>query len=272
MRATILVLFVALAAGCGDDSGGGTDLAAAAGDDLAASADLAGDLGCSFGTFPGFGGVQTATSFDCSCGCMIDSMELDGVAGIWGKSTTSGAMFVPMPGVGLGVSLTTSGTLEQAGLASEAGPSFPSVFYLDGDFDLLVDYDFGATPPPGPAELVLGVRKPEVLSGTPQYEVERERLADGSDAYATMLGGVPATLKPTTATHGTLELQRVGYTLTSLADGQQVATLVSNYPGRLVVTLAATLSGCSGDAGASCGYQPRWHLMRLNSGKLVNMP
>lgn len=274
MRVFFVLVLALAAGGCDDDTTStAADLAAGGGDDLAAPADLAGDLGCTVRQFPGFPGVQTSEArFDCPCGCMIDTMDENAVSPLWGASTTSGARFQPLPNVGLAVVLQSAGGLEQGGLASEAGPSFPSQFYLDGDFDLLVDYDLGPTPPPGEAHLVLGVRKPTTLSGTTQYEVEREHGADGSDAYATMLGGVPPVTQPTTATHGTLELKRQHFTLTSYADGQLISTLIASEAGRSVVTLAAALVGCSDVDAGSCSFAPRWHHVRLASGTIVNLP
>lgn len=265
------VLVLALAAGCGDDTSAGSADLSAAGD--AGLGDLGvGDLACVPAIFGGFPGPATPERLDCPCGCVVDAFDGTTVASpVWAKSNTSGAAFVSMPGVGLGVMLTSAGGLEMGSLASEGLPL--SSFYLDGDFDLRVDYDLGATPPPGAANLVLGVRAPGTLSGTEQYEVRRQQLADGENGYAAHLGGVPDVVVPTTATHGTLRLTRQAYTVTAFADGTQLTTLISQYAGRVVITLAATLEGCTvGDAGASCGYTPRWHRLVLASGRLINQP
>jgi hypothetical protein len=274
--AALALLVGAGVIGCDDDSTGGpTDLSGHA-DDLPFPLirDMAGgDAGCTYRQFPGFIGAQTSPAqFACGCGCLIDSFETATVSPLWGPSHTAGASFSPMPGVGLGIMLTSSNnSLEQAGLASEGLPT--SQFYLDGDFDLRVEYDLGATPPPGHANLVLGVRKPTALTGPMQYEVRREQLANGSNSYATMLGGVPAVMQPTTATHGTLRLTRQGFTVNAYADGTLLSTLIAQEASRLVVTLAATLEGCTvSDMGASCGYTPRWHKLELLSGTLVNRP
>ena len=264
------VLVLALAAGCGDDTSSSTDLSAIS--DAGLGSDLGvGDLACGLRLFAGFDPPSTPEKLDCPCGCLVDALDGTSVSPLWGASHSSGAAFVPMPGVGLGVMLTSAGGLEVGSLASEGLPS--SAFYLDGDFDLRVDYDLGATPPPGAANLVLGVRAPGTLSGTQQYEVRRQQLADGENGYAARLGGVPDVVVPTTASHGTLRLTRQAYTLTAYADGQMITTLISQYAGRLVITLAATLEGCTvADAGGSCGYTPRWHRVVLTSGALINQP
>ncbi|MDB4969481.1 MAG: hypothetical protein JWN44_5170 [Myxococcales bacterium] len=274
MRAVLIAAL--LLSGCDDDStnSSAADLSAG-GDDLSlAGRDLAGgDMPCAYRTFTGFIAGQTTPSyFSCACGCLIDSFESAAVSPLWGASMSTNASFVPMTGVGLGVALTSSSnTLEQGGLASEGRPT--SQFYLDGDFDLRVEYDFGATPPPGSARLILGVRKPQSLNGTPQYEIEREQRADGANYYETMLGGVPAQMVATTETKGVLRLTRQGFTLTAYAGATQVSTLIAQEAGRLVVTLAATLQGCTvSDLGTSCGYTPRWHKLELSSGTLVNLP
>jgi len=279
MRTWLVAALLMGAVGCDDDDSTGppADLSFGPFDegggppqrDLAAR-----DGSCTYRLFPGFiGGMPTSeVRFDCSCGCLIDSFEGTVVSPLWGASHTGGASFMPMAGVALGITLTSSSnTLEQAGLASEGLPT--SQFYLDGDFDLRVEYDLGPTPPPGAANLVLGVRKPQTLTGTPQYEIRREQLGDGSNYYATMLGGVPPVMQPTSATHGTLRLTRTGFTVTASADGTLISTLIAQEAGRLVMTLAATLQGCTvSDLGTSCSYTPRWHKLELLSGTLVNLP
>jgi hypothetical protein len=271
MRAICVALLLATV-GCGDDSTGSSSLDMSG----SSSSDLAGtgpDLtGCTPRSFQGFPGTANLLRFDCSCGCSIDGLQNNLVNSMWGTPHSSGASFVPMQGVGLGIALSYSGaaTAEYGSLVSEGATS---PFYLDGDFDMLVDYDLGATPPPGVARLILGVRNPTTLSGTPVYEIERLHQADGSDDYATMLGGVPPVFVTTTATKGTLRLTRAGFMLTSYADGNQVSMLIAQSAGRLAITLTATLGGCTtSDGGSSCGYTPRWKLLRMSAGTLVNLP
>jgi hypothetical protein len=270
----LLLLIGGCISGCGDDKpgpDGGT------GDDLGGggdggSADLAGevrDMTCVPHAFLGFAGDNSVFhEQDCSCGCVVDAFENNLTNAMWGRSVSNGAVFTPMQGVGLGVELTftTPGTLESGGLASE-GPT--AQFYLDGDFDITVEYDLGSTPPPGTSHLVLGTRTPGTSGGTFHYEVERYHHDDGSDSYETNLGGIAKSGGSTTATHGTLRLTRSAFVVTSYADGQQLSTLIAQNGDRLLVTLAATLSTCSGGA-TPCSYTPRWHLLKLVSGHLVN--
>jgi hypothetical protein len=174
--------------------------------------------------------------------------------------------------MGLDIAVTSSSnTLEQAGLASEGSPT--SRFFLDGDFDIRVEYDLGPTPPPGTAKLILGTRKPQMLNGTPQYEVEREQRADGSNFHSSMLGGVPTVEQATTATRGVLRMKREGFTVTSYAGTTAITTLIAQEAGRLSITLNASLQGCTAsDLGMTCSYMPRWHKLELISGTLAALP
>jgi hypothetical protein len=279
MRALLIVSIAWLAVGCGDDttakSGGGADLSAqASGADLAVAVP---DLSvCMFRSFSGYPGTnETPLTFDCSCGCMIDAFDNNTTNGDWGSSTQNGASFVPMMNVGLGMALASSAGASSSmpSLASLASEGPTARFFLDGDFDLQVDYDLNATAPPGESHLVLGLRKPNTVQGLAIYEVERAREPDGSQAYSSQLGGVPAVQAATTATHGTLRITRAGFTVTSFADGQKVSTLIAQDTGRLEVTLAGELSGCLAlDGGTTCGYEPSWHHLQLNQGTLVNQP
>lgn len=265
-----------LVGGCGDDTttmghAGGDLSAQTGGDDLSvAPPDMA---TCMFRTFLGYPGANASLlTFDCSCGCLIDSFANTIVNENWGASTSGGASFVPMSS-GLEMSLTTTTTSSGPSLASLASQGPIARFFLDGDFNLQVDYAMNASAPPGEAHLVLGVRKPNTVDGIPVYEVERARLADGSEVYVTQLGGVPAVQTATTATHGTLRLTRAGFTLKSYGDGQLVSTLIAQDANRVEVTLAGALVSCNdADSGTSCTYEPSWRNVQLNHGTLVNQP
>lgn len=273
----LLIVGMAWLVGCGDDtttmghSAAGDLSAQTSGDDLSvASPDMA---TCMFRTFLGYPGANASLlTFDCSCGCMIDAFANTIVNENWGASTSGGASFVPMAS-GLEMSLATTTTSSAPSLASLASQGPIARFFLDGDFDLQVDYAMSTSAPPGEAHLVLGVRKPNTVEGIPVYEVERARLADGSEVYLTQLGGVPAVQVATTAAHGTLRLTRAGFTLKSYGDGQLVSTLIAQDANRVEVTLAGALVSCSdADAGASCTYEPSWRNLQLNHGTLVNQP
>jgi hypothetical protein len=273
MRAVLLA--VMLLSACDDDSTGKPNDLSAGGDDLSSTGggDLAGsDMSCVYKTFTGFPPNTTAqTYFKCPCGCAIDTFENASVLPLWGASHSTGATFMPTA-MGLDIAVTSSSnTLEQAGLASEGSPT--SRFFLDGDFDLRVEYDLGPTPPPGVAKLILGTRKPQMLNGTPQYEVEREQHADGSNFYSSMLGGVPSVAVPTSDTKGVLRMKREGFTVTTYAGTTAITTLIAQEAGRLSMTLNASLQGCTAsDLGMTCSYTPRWHKIELLSGTLAALP
>ena len=268
-----LLVLALVAGGCGDDTTsvngdlgvGGDDLSAVGGSDLAG-----GDMSCVNQLFNGFNGVQTSlVYFMCPCGCTIDAMESSAVNPMWGATHTTNSSFVPIAGVGLGEDLHFSGSVEQLGLYS-IGPT--AQFYLDGDFDLRVDYDL-VSAPPGQTHLLIGVRDPGAVMSIQTFDIEREQLSDGSGYYATMLGGVPSNMVATTATQGTLRITRKGFTYTTYGDGQMVSQLIAQKAARVAVTVTATLDDCAtSDGGTSCSYQPRFHDVRLASGTLVNLP
>jgi hypothetical protein len=272
----LLLLLALVAGGCGDDTTNGTGDLGAFGDDLSADgrdlSALTGDLICSNTSFNGFTGVQTSLAvFACPCGCTVDGMNSSVVNPMWGASHSPSSGFAPIAGVGLGENLHFDGTstFELCALYS-VGPT--SQFFLDGDFDLLIDYDLGSSPP-GETHLIVSVRDPGTVQGIQIFDIEREQLADGSNAYVTMLGGVPSNSVATTATHGTLRMTRKGFTYTTYGDGTMVSTLIAQKANRVALNVTATLNGCSTSDGAStCAYQPRFHDLRLASGTLVNLP
>jgi hypothetical protein len=277
MRALCLAVLVALAGatlGCDDDTTSHSGDLGAGGDDqgTGGGSDLAGrDLLTCNRMFNGFNGVQTSLAvFECTCGCVVDGMESSVLNPMWGATKTANSNFAPLAGVALGEDLHYAGSVEQLGLYS-VGPT--AQFFLDGDFDLLVDYDLVSSPP-GQTHVLIGVRDPGVVQSIQTFDIEREQLSDGNNYYATMLGGVPSNMVATTATHGTLRLTREGFTYKSFGDGINVSTLIAQKAPRVAVTVTATLNDCSTNdgGGATCGYQPRLHNLRLASGTLVNLP
>jgi hypothetical protein len=271
----MLFVLVLLAGGCGDDTTSGSGDMGAGGDDLSfAGADFSGaggDMLCTNRMFNGFNGVQNAlVTFACPCGCTVDAMESTVVNPMWGATKTSGSNFAPIAGVGLGEDLHYSGTLEQLGLYS-VGPT--AQFFLDGDFDMLVDYDL-VSAPPGQMHLLMSVRDPGAVQSIQTFDIEREQFSDGTGYYATMLGGVPSNMTVTAATHGTLRLTRQGFTYNSYADGATISTLIAQKAPRVAVTVTATLNDCANNDGGmgACAYQPRFHNLRLASGTLINLP
>ncbi len=275
MRALGILLLCAALGGCDDDSTSGPGDLSVAGESDAGVPDLSvtGDLLVCNALFNGFNGVQTTpATFACPCGCIVDSMESSVVNPMWGASHSSKSSFAPIAGVALGEQLDWDGTSSfEYGSLYSVGPT--AQFFLDGDFDMLLDYDL-VSAPPGETHLVLSVRDPGSVQGLQIFEIERELRADGTSDYATMLGGVPPASVPTTATHGTLRMTRQGFTYKTYGDGQLVSTFIAQKATRVAVNVTATLNGCmfSDGGGASCGYQPRFHLLRLSTGTLVNLP
>jgi hypothetical protein len=273
-RALALVL-AALAAGCGDDSAndlgvadGGADLSAAA--DAAADQSVAIDLApldatCGLERFAGFiPGSLTLQRVDCTCGCVIDSFESNIVSGYWGKPTVGNATYDPMLGVGLGISLATP---DGGGAAIGALNSLSALepFYLDGDFDLLVDYSLSG-PLPDDSHVLLTVQD---TSPTGKYILERERTLAGGDDYAATLGGVGAVTLATSAASGTLELERNGATVKAIADGTAVSQFTGAGTARMSLILTGALASCPG---GGCEFTVVFHNARMTRGALTDRP
>jgi hypothetical protein len=256
--------------GCGEEKSGGDasvgDLGALgdiniAADDLAA---LPPDLGpCNVMKFGGFSGISTdERKLYCPCGCTIDAFEGTFVNSFWTAPKSTGATFMPTA-TGLNVTVTHApgnGMLENGSLSSlnSAGP-----WYIDGDFDLLVDYRIAA-PLPEDAHIVLGVQP---QSGA--YTLERGRSAAGVDQFESSFFGNPVD-KPTSTLQGTLQLTRTGTTVQALADGTMVSQYTGATTGRVSMTLAAVQKTCVNDAGSGCNFTVTWHNLRLNRGTLVD--
>src|SRR5262245_9822793 len=143
MTCARMLLAVLLLGGCSDDNGGaggdgGADLSAGAID--FAAADLTSpsrDMTCAFSTFGGFfGASSTEQRFDCPGGCSIDTFQGNQVSSLWNGSVQS-SMLKP---TATGLEITpepADGGVAFAGLSS-VNPG--GKFFLDGDFDLLIDY------------------------------------------------------------------------------------------------------------------------------------
>lgn len=269
-RARISVCLVAaawLASGCGNGSrsDGGADLSAVSGD-LGAPRDLSasGDLSCVHQTFAGFAGTTAnERRLDCTCGCDVDTFESGVVSGFWNVAAGESGV-VPLVGVGLELEVASDGGTALSALNSES-PLGP--FYLDGDFDLLVDWRLAAPPPPG-AHLTLNLSD---QSGTVNgsYSLERERTTAGNGDFTAQLGGIAPVQIATTAESGTLELARSGFAVRALADGNLISQFTGASKGRLTVAFSAAVQGCVSDGGA-CQLTVVWHRMRMTGGALVD--
>jgi hypothetical protein len=254
--------------GCGDDTTSGAhDMSMhVPGADLASNVDIA---SCG-GSFTGFSAPTPLTFYDCSCGCTVDTFMHPDILPMWGVSRTgSGLPVGTSDGLQSILEVTPSSPVAVIGLLSQTQLGG---FFLDGDFDLLVDWSFGGTSPPGESHLILGVRKPAVVVGTDIFDIERAHLADGSDIYRSQLGGVPPGDNATTTTSGTMELARRGLTTTAYVDGKVIGSFLAASGPRMEITLSSALSGCEDQDGGSCSYSPLWISLRLKSGTLVNQP
>jgi hypothetical protein len=254
----------------GGDGGGDLSVGVDGGNDLANA-----DLTCTAGTFPGFPGIASTTrTFDCSCGCTIDSfLDPNMVSGIWSGTQSSASFFVPTAS-GLEMIVDDSQTAPAiAGLSSILASD---QWYLDGDFDLLADYEIvGGMVADGHAILQVNNLKSSTLG---VYTVERDQTPAGADQYTGTLAGITPVSVATTATHGTLELKRSGFMVTAIADGSAVTQFTGGVLDRMAVVLTTALDGpCALDGGApvdgsvpGCRLTVRWKNLRLASGVLVD--
>jgi hypothetical protein len=258
-------LFVALAlVGCDDDATSPRDLAAAVAD-LAAppGSDLSArsDASCTLQHFMGFPGMSDVERrLDCSCGCIIDPLDDTIVNGMWGLPKSSGGSYAPGPD-GLAVTVARNGTTEFAALVSTS-PVNP--FFLDGDFDVSVDYELrGAIPPDAHAQL---------SAATPANNntVERARLTDGSQTAQAIFPGVPPAAHADSSTSGTLELFKKSGTIEAIADGSLVSQRVGVTDTRFSLQLFVTLGACDPDGGDQCSFTVAWKNLRMTGGSLVD--
>jgi|GEM_PF-3934039 len=233
------------------------------------------DLSCYLHTFPGFFGSEVdERSDDCSCGCIIDSFDGQQLNPLWGQPMAGVVSYTPTNmGLAVGAFSVGDGGVGVAGLSSL---NTVAPFYLEGDFDVRVDYRLTGEPP-ADGHAILKALSPN-NSTIYSYSIERQRSPAAVDEYAARLNGIPAVTQTTTAMAGTLRLVRVGATISAWADGQKVSQYVSATGERLAIflTTAATTDGCATSSGSvdggSCVMTVVWRNLVLDKGRLVDRP
>jgi hypothetical protein len=221
--------------------------------------------------FAGFGLLPTEQKIECRCGCVIDPFTNNVIAGFWGTPIIEMATLTPTVN-GLVVNVSPGAGGAGVGALSSAAGTIP--FYLAGDFDLSVEYELPDVLPPD-AHAILRV----AAGGANVYIIERERGLDGVERYKATLGGVQPVSRTSSATRGTLRLQRSGFTLRAEADGQLVSQFTGATLERLPILVTAGLSqaGCDVAGGArpdagTCAATVIWRNLQLRSGTLVDRP
>jgi hypothetical protein len=251
-----LVLLALLLTACGDDSGssGSMDLSSA---DLPISLpDLS---ACQLASFTGFpGDSPTERRLDCACGCLIDSLDGAATSGLWARSSAGATLTDSAEGV----AIVTDGVSGPA-FASLASLNVAGPFYLDGDFDLRVDYLISLFNPATHVSLRVTAQ-----DGT-FYEIARTRSSLGADAYTTELGGASVSATASVST-GTLRLARSGTTIVGYGDATMVAQTLVAQAGRVSIALAAGIDGCFAGDGGSCTLVSSFADVRLTTGALVD--
>jgi hypothetical protein len=272
-RALFLPLLLVAAVGCdssdanGDGGAGGDDQSVPSDGGGPPPPDLFGrpppDMTCILQQLQGFLGASTGERrVSCACGCTIDSFtNASQVNQIW-NGTIMSTTFAPSSS-GLNVTPDSPDGGTALGALTSLNPAGP--FFLDGDFDLLVDYELTGTLPPS-AEALLQVNNPKPpIDST--YTIERQTNGAGSNEYRAALAGIQPVTQGTAKTSGTLELSRAGFTVKAIADGTEVSQYTGDKGSRLAVLLTAGINGC---AGGSCRFTVKWRNLRLVSGTLVD--
>jgi hypothetical protein len=275
----VLVLLGLLAA-CGGEStndggaDGGRDMAVTV-EDMPVPRDLAGaDLTCTLRTFMGFPGTSASLRrLDCPCGCILDAFAGTTI-GWWQPVTGPGASFSPTTSGLYATAAPTDAGTAVAGLSS-VGLTYS--FYLDGDFDLSVDWRFADVPPPD----AHAIAKVLVVNGASNlgYSIERQRTLASVDEFTAQLGGIAPVSSATSEVSGTLRLVRTGFTIEAWANGTKVSQFTGATNARLGLILSAAQSeaGCAVDGGArpdggACEVTVVWTNARLAVGSLVDRP
>jgi hypothetical protein len=260
MIARRLALAVLLLAACGDDDHV-ADLASGADLQVADLPALEHDLAVCPAQFSGFPGVASSERrLDCNpCGCIIDPLTMAASQGLWEKTSTGATL----SDSGAGLYIVTDGVSGPA-FAALSSQSTLGPFYIDGDFDLRVDYLVSL--PSNATHVLLRV---DVGNGGTFYEVARRSASPTDSRYTAELAGL-ASMVSTTNDQGTLRLVRAGTTVTAYGDAMQAGQITSASTGRLGITLAAGVDTCIAPDGGSCTLVTTLKDVRLASGALVD--
>jgi hypothetical protein len=226
--------------------------------------------------FLGFKDGGSVSPFDCNqCGCLIDA--LDDTASI-GAKLVHGAVSSfseTVSDAGLTISGTNAYEVPGAGNGNNGDYDFynsPGKFYLDGDFDLELDYHI-VTWPSG-AHLQLYALGPPADMGLSFYSPEGIlQIFDNQGAERLWLYVDARVLDvDTTALTGTMRIQRTGDTLCASVVGheQNCHTGTSLARPFVQIELVTVDSNC----GSSCfvNVQVRVSRLRLLHGSLVAKP
>ncbi len=233
------------------------------------------DSGCTIETFAGFLGISPEERHvSCACGCTIDHFSSQAISDFWGMVLSPGAAFDPtLNGLNVVLDPTVDGGVGTDGGVTVAGLNsrvLTGPFFIDGDFDLLVDYALYA-PLPLDAHVQFYVQaNPAGPVGT--FSIERGRTSAGANVYSTTLGSSAPVPQASLQQAGTLEIVRTGSTVQAIADGQLLSQRVGAATTRLTLILTGGMTGCGGgvDGGARCRAAFAWKNLRALKGTLVD--
>ncbi len=277
----VLVLLAIGTAGCSllfdpDALPGPPDLAVAVAPDMASvSEDLsvASDLTtfdlapqCMVRTFNGFGGDAGISPIDCPCGCVIDPFTAPLNPARWTLLTNG----TP------GWSASLSGGVMQMTKGVPVNGDFVFIysdqhFYLEGDFELRVDYLVPNWPVGGRAELAAQGPIPDLGASPLPTQVAFSYLAAGIRDQVILDTDVHDVAASPMVMSGTLQLTRMGARICGGVLGRDSSCRDGSGPGRLRIFVLAGVF--SPTCAPSCGpIDMRFSNLRLVSGRLVPTP
>jgi hypothetical protein len=281
VRRIVVITLFSLASGCSfkiepvnvttEDLG--EDLSVQPVDDLSVAATDAQDLQtptdlvCVPPIFPGFG-AGASSPFDCTrCGCVVDDLT-NNSDGRWTRTASSGWTDSISGGT-----LTMTGSMVN-NFTSDIFSS-ESHFYLQGDFDLLVDYQVSNWPSGGGFELIVQSPPGELGAAAPVATAHTYSSSGMTHLYM-RIDSQTAQDTVTTATSGTYEISRVANTLCASRVGGTPKCGTLTLPSALSVVLEGSVtynSSCSSSCTSSCcNFQAQFSNLRLKSGTIVQSP
>jgi hypothetical protein len=226
--------------------------------------------------FLGFRDGGSVSPLDCNqCGCLIDALnDTNSIAEKFGHGAIS-SFSESVSDAGLTLTGTNAYEVPGAGNGNQGDYDYynsPGRFYLDGDFDLELDYHI-ITWPSGahlqlyalgpPADMALSYYSPEGII----------QIYDNQGADRLWLYVDARTLDvDTTALTGTMRIRRTGNVLCASVLGHEQNCHTGTSPARpfVQIELVTQDSGC----GSNCfvNVQARLSRMRLLRGSLVDKP
>ncbi len=236
--------------------------------DITAAPDLKGapdlskpDLLCAPPLFPGFHN-GAVSPFDCrSCGCTIDdftSLSTDR----WTSNVP--AEWTVALSAGVATFSSSNAGSDNAQLSSDGH------FYLDGDFDMLVDYQIVTWTTGG------GTNLASLGPGSSAPTIQAHVYLSGGQGYYLRVDDMISQPPVVASDHGTFEILRTGSTICAQIVSGPMDCRSASETNRLTVALDTNVNsgGCSTSCtpGNCCVQKSEFRNLRLKSGVIVSTP